>query len=86
MLKIKDNLDLKELEKFGFEFNEFNENEEEIYYDYFCGDGTTYLQVFVKTRQIALNSGIYGDYPEFYFDKQLDIIFDLIEAGLVEKV
>lgn len=83
MLKIKDNVDLKELEKFGFEFDEY---EEENYYNYFCGDNTTYLQVFVKTRQIALNSGLYGDYPRFYFDKQLDIIFDLIEAGLVEKV
>lgn len=45
MLKIKDNVDLKELEKFGFEFDEY---EEENYYNYFCGDNTTYLQVFVK--------------------------------------
>ena len=85
MLKIKDNVDLKELEKFGFVF-ESNSSCNELYYDYFCGDGCTYLQVFVGSREIALHSGLYGDGLEWYFDKQLDIIYDLIQAGLVEKI
>ena len=59
MLKIKDNVDLKELEKFGFE--EFSV----IYYHEF-------VSVDKNGRFIQSNN--------------LDLVYDLIQAGLVEKV
>ena len=91
MLKIKNNKDLKELEKYGFKLYK------NLYYDddgitqldcciFDCMDNRTYVQIDVKTREIALNSGLFGDLPETYFDTQLDILYDLIKDGLVEKV
>ena len=75
MLKIKDNVDLKELEKFGFKkirFNEFRNyyNKEENDIDYF---------IWEDTRIIEINSNNY--------DRELDnLLYDLIKADLVEKV
>ena len=61
MLKIKDNVDLKELEKFGFH-KEF---------DYYEGYDTI---VDCYSREIEVYEG--GE----------EKLFDLIQAGLVEKV
>ena len=75
MLKIKDNVDLKELEKFGFK--------KKTYFDGKC---------------LVLESIIneHNDYQDIIFElpsKKLafcnwayDILYDLIQAGLVEKV
>lgn len=74
MLKIKDNVDLKELEKFGFK--------EEKWY---CSSNNQNIHILtmncfsidVNTRNFTfLNIDFYG----------LDLLFDLIQAGLVEKV
>lgn len=87
MLKIKDNVDLKELEKYGFLKNSFGD------YEYDCCDNTSYVLVFTSNcketntfkRDIALITGFYGDSPELCFDGyQLDILFDLIKANIVE--
>lgn len=72
MLKIKDNVDLKELEKFGFEKDRLS-----CYY--------------IKEVAIAKECVVYTDTNAIWFVdngtlSQLDIIFDLIQAGLVEKV
>ena len=80
MLKVKDNVDLKELEKFGFKkvpmiyvktierknkgFLTFRKN---IYVD-------------EKTRKLDIQEGL------FNVDKELETIYDLIKADLVEKV
>ena len=71
MLKIKDNVDLKELENLGFKdignfyrMAWFIGNEVE---DYIC--------IYKKTREISLYRGGY-----------IEDLFDLIQAGLVEKV
>ena len=87
MLKIKENIDLKELEKYGF-YHEKEEDENDVFdlYEYNCLDNRTYVQVYSDDRIIVLHSGVYGDYPEYYHKKTLDILFDLIQAGLVEKV
>lgn len=83
MLKIKDNVDLKELEKFGFE-------------EVPCGD---YVKKFQDTMSGAINIRVFYDrmvYPISDLDiynrgneneiKMYDLLYDLIQAGLVEKV
>ena len=83
MLKIKDNIPLKELEKFGFERIK---NERFDYYEWDCEDNRSYITIGID-RQISLISGLYGDVPEYDFDKnQLDILYDLIKADIVERV
>lgn len=64
MLKIKPDVDLKELEKFGFEL--------EI--DDFTGEKlvTEGLTIWDIDREV--------------WGTNLDLLFDLIQAGLVEKV
>lgn len=80
MLKIKDNVDLKELEKFGFiKYKNIDDGE-----DYWC-----IADLFIgEDRRIIQDDGIN---PCKSIDYQLSeieigIIFDLIQAGLVEKV
>jgi hypothetical protein len=87
MLKIKDGIDLKELEKFWFRVNSDG--------DYKCdlGDNRSDLVVYTENcpeeeivkGQIALRTGYYGDYPETWFCEQLDVLYDLIKADMVEK-
>ena len=70
MLKIKDDVDFKILEKFGFEKNNksYNYNWKGI------------LVMFVhEDRRIY-------KYLDGYTDPDYDVLFDLISAGLVEKV
>lgn len=73
MLKIKDNVDLKELEKFGFYDNKY------------CYSDNPYhfrkILIYKKDRYINFYSEWYGS--DFNL---IDTIFDLIQAGLVEKV
>ena len=73
MLKIKDDVDLYELEKFGFEISE---DEACKYYRY------TTIKVISQTREIIIR--LYG-IPE-WVKGELTAIYDLIQAGLVEKV
>lgn len=71
MLKIKDNANLKELEKFGFEK---------------CDDGLYRIEsklddIDVVDITIAKNRRIL-----IYSEIGVVVLFDLIQAGLVEKV
>ena len=78
MLKIKDNVDLKELEKFGFEKDGYN-----YCYDFipYKENGGQYILFDVKERKLYL------DYIDLdYFDEAVNILYDLIKADLVEKV
>ena len=93
MLKIKDGIDLKELEKFGFEPNnkkleKYTDIPNELeWYEYDLEDNRTYLVIGAKDDdwgEIGLSSGLYGDYPAYYIDN-LDVLFDLIQVGLVVK-
>jgi hypothetical protein len=90
MLKIKDNVDLKELEKFSFELSTNNEDlkdqewkvetgfwdKEEIVYVY------EQLVVNVETREINIET----IYNNLNGDEEIIKLFDLIKADLVEKV
>lgn len=85
MLKIKDNIQLKELEKFGFKI------------DYECGGFANYirfiddededgkqimLRVFSDTKEII----VHAEPVEDFVFGNLTTLFDIIQAGLVEKV
>jgi hypothetical protein len=74
MLKIKDNVDLKELEKFGMIQNKFNE-----YYDF--PDKCGILDFYINESRYLLD-----DYGDKVVSKDLDTLYDLIKADLVEKV
>ena len=73
MLKIRDDVDLKELEKFGFKLDCTNKV-------YELGDywvGVDCIAVHIDNRKI---------YFTFHYDDLENVLFDLITAGLVEKV
>lgn len=76
MLKIKDNVDLKELEKFGLK---------KSYLDYTKKStiANDYLMVDIKHRVIYIDTDDKdsGDCADL-----LDTLFDLIKADIVEKV
>ena len=77
-LRIKDNVDLKELEKFGLKYHPEQRNQYE-HYSYVTQDEwynqTLHLCIWCKDMRIKA-----------YDDKGHDLLFDLIQAGLVEKV
>lgn len=80
MLKIKDDVELKQLEKFGFEQISSFWYAKNIFED--SGDTIT-ISVRTATREIQLSWSSYGNSIAYTYN--LDIIFDLIQAGLVEK-
>lgn len=90
MLKIKDNVDLKELEKYGFKYHErWYDNEPECennssYYELDLDDNRSYVVVSCHTREIFIPTSLYGDIPTRCIEN-LDWLFDLIQDGLVEK-
>ena len=101
MLKIKDNIDLKDLEKFGLKphYKLVSENEDRIYIDYYLSSKYEprwgYMRLRPKRKILCLwfpskifennlktTSLIMDD--EYYLD--MDLLYDLIKADLVEKV
>ena len=81
MLKIKDNVNLEELKKFGFiKYQNIKDGE---YYYCICN-------IFIGNNKIILqDDGINCCKPklELEFDEsEIDILYDLIKADLVEKV
>ena len=80
MLKIKDNVDLKKLEKFGFKYRKGNGCLRESYYHTIKDEEDLYPHedcfVLIENKKIVFGIWQYN----------IDIVFDLIQAGLVEKV
>ena len=75
MLKIKDNVDLKELEKFGFEYKKEDEQyildtckKEYGFSGFVVCEGSNYIYNYSSCNNDVL-----------------DILYDLIKADLVEK-
>ena len=98
MLKIKDNIDLKELEKLGFipeiiNYPQYDINNETIaYYKTLHkkeGSGAI-IEVHSANKKITINAGLGVVYSNSKLNDvtimNLDILYDLIKAGLVEKV
>lgn len=85
MLKIKDNVDLKELEKFGFR-NEFATPIRKLRYVYTPKVDMDLNEIWVDgdTKKICIVD--YARDLGYIVDENLDKLFDLIQAGLVEKV
>ena len=73
MLKIKDNVDLKELEKFGFKYNNFGFYE--IYIELSYGKQRLYIDEDTREIDIVGSGGTI-----------LCKLFDLIQSALVEKI
>ena len=84
MLKIKDNVDLKELEKFGFELDNDCWGEPYYFYYSFTRPDTksemTYT-IYEKNRKILLYADIIAN-----LNVGVNKLYDLIKADLAEKV
>ena len=83
MLKIKDNVDLKELEKYGMVYNGSSECYEDDY-------NFINLCIYESDRkiQISIDDSSYG-FSKIYgksIERAKNILYDLIKADLVEKV
>lgn len=86
MLKIKDNVDLSELEKLGFEKNGEAYIYESVIYsvDQEKEDKVGGFSIYVnKHKLISIRT---EDKIEGHWVDNFTKLFDLIEAGLVEKV
>lgn len=75
MLKIKDNVDLKELEKYGFRYHQ-----DLVYKPKKTEWSVIEVSVDIKTRLIKI-AGI----PDLFHTVE-NTLYDLINDGLVEKV
>lgn len=90
-LKIPDNVDLKELEKFGFEENTLLRTENEKYFllKQITEDCSYYVDIFfvvnITSRLLRFETSAYGiqDCDAESFAK---VLFDITQAGIVEKV
>lgn len=93
MLKIKDDVDLKELEKFGFEnavkdvwFKDVNNSNDDFETSILINP----LNATIKNQIVHYTNNNYefNDIEEDWVDltSELDILYDLIKADLVEKV
>ena len=93
MLKIKDNVDLKELEKFGYNFLEFDHIANKPYeyslyvkdYNKTIADNNSVV-VLIKERNVQVCKQANGYYGILDDGLSRMYIQDLIQAGLVEKV
>lgn len=89
MLKIKDDVDLKELEKFGFVERE-NVYIKGVMTDRGSGFWTYYESIVINKKERLIYSILYNDQMnmewESYNIRKDHYIQDLVEANLVEKV
>lgn len=87
MLKIKDDVDIKELEKFGFK-PKYNENTGELnrYIKVFENDDCFWIKIEVQRKHIEIDCNSWYDFYIESIQNIISFIYDLIQAGLVEKV
>lgn len=83
MLKIRDEIDLKELEKFGFKPYWFYDDN--LYKTICKGRRGQQFDLIIDTDRslVGYSEGADGDGEESYID---DTLYDLIKADMVEKV
>ena len=102
MLKVKDNIDLKELEKYGFIYEyDFYKNYEgdgkpihwwndgrdlEKYKNYYFGDGKYTNEIYLHEKDRIIHNINCDEMCNDYDEEFLDVLYDLIKDGLVEKI
>ena len=99
MLKVKDNVDLKELEKYGFKPNANDDNYSGYYKMINSSDYIFILdslfrdnKISIEIQKIETYIGDAGTDDEYigavpiYLCSELDTLYDLIKADLIEKV
>ena len=77
-LRIKSNIDLQELEKYGFKKDSYSPSKIEGEYDYTY----EFLRIDISNREVFLSSGV----DEINGDLEILKLYDLIKADMVEKV
>jgi hypothetical protein len=87
MLKIKDNVDLKDLEKFGFK-PKYDEDTGELnrYIKVFENDNNFWIKIEVQRKHIEIECGSWFDFDIELIQDIISFIYDLTKADLVEKV
>ena len=95
MLKIKDNVDLKELKKYGFEmfYNKYTGEVEDIYLPYGFLNSTPIIYFKKRAKLIFRNvkdkhgDGMRVEVPDnrVAHNRFLNVLYDLIKDGIVEK-
>ena len=85
LLKLKDNISLKELEKFGFKYVDDRSFEGDFSHCYKAIGNNVELSISVRGRDIYAYTNT-EENNTYIFSDGLDVLFDLIQADLVEKV
>ncbi len=83
MLKIKDNIDLKELERYGFKYSQTSM--EKYFYVYYL-DNEFDLTIYEDDKILRLGYCPIDDTGTYADTNYLDLLYDLIKADLIEKV
>ena len=90
MLKVKDNVDLKELEKFGFTSLKNNYYKKDISFRYVYSTDKETISILISSQREIRKVKLVTCYGYTYLSKKIRLfkkdIKDLIQAGLVEKV
>lgn len=84
MLRLKEDVKIKELEKFDFEISNDNNNAIKIFFDEEGFEEDVILSVENRTIWLIEN-GAKNSNERYFGYPQLDTIFDLILANLIEK-
>lgn len=86
MLKIKDNVNLKELEKFGFKYDKYGDLCKELKIkEQFDEVAVLSVCIDLTDKRYLRRIGLITN-GTYCFDYELEILYDLIKADLVEKV
>ena len=82
MLKIKDDVDLKVLEKFGFKYDE----EMNCYYKRCQGTFNKFIVLIEDDIDSVYGQIVFYNDRAFNTTLYLDTLYELIQEGLVEKI
>lgn len=87
MLKIKNDVDLKELTKYGFKKLEYDTRGHKYSWKRFL-DNVNYYELYIaRNNRISINiKNEYGFNHIVIKEKLQDKLYDLIQGGLIEKV
>ena len=82
MLKIKDNVDLKELEKYGFKYDD----ESKVYYKSCKGTFNKFIIPIEEDLDVFKGQIIFHNESNFQTTLYLDTLYELIQDDLVEQI